>query len=169
MNEIANALYRQQKYQEAERAHRDLLGVCQRLLGEGHPLTIETMNSLGCTLYYMNNFREAADLHRTALEAYRRSVGKGHVKTLISKLNLADALLHLGEYREAELHYRDVLERIEGRDDERRSLKRRTAEGLLRVLEAEGRTREAENLRNKEGVKPASPQGDSAPASIRGD
>jgi tetratricopeptide (TPR) repeat protein len=106
---------------EAESQERRALELRRRVLGGGHPDTLDSQVSLGWLLTEQGKSAEAEGLLRLALEARRRALGDEHPDTLVVMNNLALALSALGQVAEAE------------------SLLRRTIEARRRVLGPEHR------------------------------
>jgi Tetratricopeptide repeat len=50
MNNLANVLSRQDKYEQTEEMHRQELAICQMVLGTEHPSTLTSMNNLATNL-----------------------------------------------------------------------------------------------------------------------
>ena len=50
MNNLANVLSRQDKYEQTEEMHRQELAICQMVQGKEHPSTLTSMNNLATNL-----------------------------------------------------------------------------------------------------------------------
>ena len=62
MNNLAEALCSQGKYEEAERMHRQTLELREKALGAEHPDTLASMNNLAIALRSQGKFEEASAL-----------------------------------------------------------------------------------------------------------
>ncbi len=82
----------------------------RRELGDEHPDTLNSINSLGALLDGQGNLDEAEPLLREALEISRRELGNGHPSTLTSINNLGLLLYSQGKLDEAEQLLREGLE-----------------------------------------------------------
>ena len=96
-----------------ERAFKPLqqaLEIRRRTLGDDHPDTLVSINSLGMLLMNQGKYDEAEPLIREALEARRRRLGDEHPRTLTSINNLGGLLMEQGKFAEAEPLLCEVLE-----------------------------------------------------------
>ncbi|KAK4109332.1 hypothetical protein N656DRAFT_839255 [Canariomyces notabilis] len=115
---VGEGLHQLGKYEDAERMHRQGLGLSEKVLGKEHPDTLTSMNSLANTLTSMNSlalvlesqgkYEEAERMHRQALGLREKELGlsekvsgKEHPDTLTSMNNLASVLRRQGKYEEA--------------------------------------------------------------------
>ena len=81
------------------------------MLGEEHPATLESIDTLGVLLNDQGE-RELAMLHyREALEKRRRILGQDHPDTLRSLNNIAGLLNNQGERDKALEYHREALEK----------------------------------------------------------
>ena len=106
-------------YEPAERYHRQTLETRRRVLGEDHPDTLSSMNSLANVYDNQGRYEEAEALHRQTLETRRRVLGEDHPNTLSSMNSLAYVYSRQGHYEEAEALHRQTLEtrrRVLGED-----------------------------------------------------
>jgi tetratricopeptide (TPR) repeat protein len=108
-NNLANALYAQGRYGEAETMYRETLAVRQRVLGSEHPETLQTANDLAIALYAQGKYGEAEPMHRETLAVRQRVLGSEHPEMLNTAYNLANALNAQGKHGEAETMYRETL------------------------------------------------------------
>ena len=79
-------------------------------LGDDHPATLTSANSLAGVLRALGEHQQALDLHRDTLDRLRRVLGDDHPDTLRSANNLAITLHSLGEYQQALDLHRDTLD-----------------------------------------------------------
>ena len=93
----------QGKLGEAEPLCREALAARKEALGERHPSTLSSMNSLAVLLRKQGKLGEAEPLFREALAAMKEALGERHPDTLTSMNNLAILLRDQGKLGEAEL------------------------------------------------------------------
>jgi tetratricopeptide (TPR) repeat protein/predicted Ser/Thr protein kinase len=120
------------------------LEVRRRLLGNDHPDTIRSINSVGYLLQMQGKLDQAEPLHREALERSRRALGDDHAETQTSINNMATLLEAQGKLAEAEPFYREALEccrRING-DDHEETLT--SLNNMAYLLQQQGKLAEAE-------------------------
>src|SRR5262249_6868278 len=91
----------QGRYAEAEPLFRTALAIYLKALGEGHPDTAASYNTLALDLYYQRRYAEAEPLHRRGLAIRLKALGEGHPDTARSYNNLADTLDAQGKLAEA--------------------------------------------------------------------
>lgn len=102
--------FRNGAYSAAERLYRLALKIGQRVLGDEHPITLNSLNNLALLLQAKGQFDEAEPLSRRGLEVRQRVLGDEHPDTLNSLNNLALLLHTKGESDDAEPLYRHALE-----------------------------------------------------------
>src|SRR5262249_43226664 len=109
------ALYRfRGQLDRAEQLLRRNLDGCRKTLGDNHPDTIGTMQSLGVVLQGQGRYAEAEPLLDQAL-ARRRVIGEDLPLTLATMANLASIRESLRQLDRAEALRREVLERTRKR------------------------------------------------------
>jgi tetratricopeptide (TPR) repeat protein len=106
----ARGLAARHRYAEAEKALRDVLAIHKRLLGEEHPTTALSYNSLAYNLHAQGKYREAQPLLQKALELRQKVLGEEHPETAQSYNNLAAILNAQGKHRQAQPLYQKALE-----------------------------------------------------------
>ncbi len=74
----------------------------RRQLGDDHPDTLISMNSLGALYYEQGKYPEAEVLYIKALAAYRRQLGDDHQFTLNTEGNLGVVRIRQGGAAHAE-------------------------------------------------------------------
>ena len=89
MNNPAEVLNDQGKYEQAEEIHRQALRLRETVLGEEHPSTLTSMNSLALVLSHQGKYEQAEEIHRQALRLMETVLGKEHPSTLVIRNNLA--------------------------------------------------------------------------------
>ncbi|KAH8159052.1 hypothetical protein CIB48_g9195 [Xylaria polymorpha] len=118
----------------------------QKLLGEQHRKTINTISGLGVTYSRQGKYEEAEKLHRQALELHKEVLGRRHPDTLISMSNLSTALNNQGKYEEAEKLHRQTLELHKEVLGRRHPGTLISMYKLASVLQNQGRHEEAEEI-----------------------
>jgi tetratricopeptide (TPR) repeat protein len=106
---IGNSYYDLGVYPDAERQLERALELRQRLLGEKHPDTQSTMNSLARIYRYEGKYSAAGPLIAKVLEIRRRALGKEHPDTLVSMDELASLYQKQGKNADAEQLFTQVL------------------------------------------------------------
>ena len=92
----------QGKYEEAEQMHQQVLELKEKVLGQGHPDTLTSMNNLAAALRYQGKYEEAEQMHRQVLELSEKVLGQEHPDMLTSMKNVALVLSDQGKLEEAE-------------------------------------------------------------------
>jgi tetratricopeptide (TPR) repeat protein len=98
------------QFAEAERLSRELLEIRRRWLGEKHPDTAESYNSVAMTLNAQGKFAAAQPLAERALEINRRLLTDDHPRTASSYDTLAESLFVQGKFAAAQSLSEKVLE-----------------------------------------------------------
>jgi tetratricopeptide (TPR) repeat protein len=62
MNNLAEVLESQSKYEEAEKIHRQTLELKEKVLGRDHPYTLRSMKNLVWVLQSQGKFEEAREI-----------------------------------------------------------------------------------------------------------
>jgi tetratricopeptide (TPR) repeat protein len=143
-HEIAFVLSDQGHYSEAETILRDVVNVCEHVLGPEDPDTLRNRNNLASALEGEGKDAEAEAEYRAVLKLEEKVLGPEHLGTLRSRDNLASALDGEGKHAEAEAEHRAVLklrEKILGPEHPDTLA---TRNNLARALEGEGKYAEAE-------------------------
>lgn len=66
------------KYDEAEEMHRQTLELSEKVLGQEHPSTLDSMNNLALVLDNQGKYNEAEEIHRQTLELSKKVLGQEH-------------------------------------------------------------------------------------------
>ncbi|MBT4584835.1 MAG: serine/threonine protein kinase [Phycisphaerae bacterium] len=98
------------KYDEAEPHLVKALSIRRRVLGDEHPSTLYSFDSMGSLLCKQGKYDEAMPYYVEALEGFRRILGNEHPSTLASIGNMGSLLRDQGKYDEAQVHYTEALE-----------------------------------------------------------
>jgi tetratricopeptide (TPR) repeat protein/tRNA A-37 threonylcarbamoyl transferase component Bud32 len=105
---IADLLFAQGKYDEAEKLYRSVIKTRSRVLGPENPDTLASRHRLVYALNEEEKHAEAEAEARQVVGLREKILGFEHPDTLLSRYNLASALYHEGKYAEAERLYRQV-------------------------------------------------------------
>ena len=145
-DEIANLLFAQGKYSDAEKLFRRVIEMRTRVLGPEHPDTLTSRHWLVYALNEQEKHAEAEAEARQVVALREKVLGSEHPDTLLSRYNLANVFSHEAKYVEAEAMYREVIEldeKVIGPEDSRTFAARI---GLANVLNSEGKLSESETL-----------------------
>ena len=82
----------------------------KKLLGEGHPDTLNSMGTLAVSLFALGDLEGARGLNKQALEARIRVLGEEHPDTLSSMGDLASTLYALGDLEGARVLNQQTLD-----------------------------------------------------------
>jgi tetratricopeptide (TPR) repeat protein len=98
-------LWSRGQYPQALALEEQALAGYQRVLGDDHPDTLQSMNNLAGTRLALGDFDGARELYEQALSGRQRVLGDDHPDTLSSMNNLAETRRALGDLDGArELH-----------------------------------------------------------------
>jgi tetratricopeptide (TPR) repeat protein len=145
-NNLAQALANQVKYVEAERIHREVLGVNERVLGAEHRVTLACAANVASILARQGKHADAERIHSRVHGVQTRVLGAEHPETLMVANNLGSALSNQGKYVKAERIQRDVLgvrTRVLGAEHPDTL---ESASYLANTLAAQGKLTEAEQM-----------------------
>ena len=118
---MASALVRENRPEEAEVMLRRLHAEETARLGPEHPKPLTTAHNLAAALILQTRFCDAERIEREVLATMRRVLGEDHPETLSSAHNLCVVLAHQDKHAEAERMQRAVLaaqRRVLGEADE---------------------------------------------------
>jgi tetratricopeptide (TPR) repeat protein len=118
----AQHLRARHRYAEAEKAQREALALIRKTLGEDHPDTARSYNSLALTLSAQGRHAEAQPLFQRALDLRKNLLGEGGPDTALSYNNVGSCLANLGKHAEAQpLHQKalDLSRKLLGEDHPR--------------------------------------------------
>ncbi len=73
INNLAEVLSRQGKYDEAEEMHRQALALKETVLGKEHPSTLTSVNNLAEVLSRQGKYDEAEEMYRQMLALKERA------------------------------------------------------------------------------------------------
>ena len=80
MTNLADTLYLESRYSDAEKLERETLEIQKRVLGPEHPETLMTMYNLTCALNKTGSFVEAEALGRKTLDVRSRVLGPEDIR-----------------------------------------------------------------------------------------
>ncbi len=146
LNNLAQAVFAQGRYEEAEGLQREALAVRRQALPAGHPDIATSLSNLANVVRAQGRYEEAERLYKEALEMLRQALPAGHPAIAASVSNLAGVVSDQGRYGEAEGLRREALEIYRqalhlGHPDIAASVS-----NLATVVFAQGRYGEAEGL-----------------------
>jgi serine/threonine protein kinase/TolA-binding protein len=107
---LAEAVYNQGRYAEAEALIIPVLQVQRRVLGAEHPDTLHSTYNMAIGYREQGKYLQAEALLSQVLQASRRVFGPEQVRTLDCMDKLAEAYLREGKYTEAEALGSQVVE-----------------------------------------------------------
>ena len=81
-NNLAIALRKQGKHEEAEKLQRSILDRSVHALGETHPNTLTGLSNLAMVLQYQGKHAEAEEHSRKVLELSKKTLGPDILDTL---------------------------------------------------------------------------------------
>ncbi|KAI8627280.1 hypothetical protein F5Y19DRAFT_443795 [Xylariaceae sp. FL1651] len=106
---LANALFNEGRYEEAEQKYRQAHELGVKTLGTRHPQTLRSLDCIASMLVEQGKYAEAEQLSRQVLELRKEALGAKHPDSLTSMNNLGCAIQSQGRYTEAEQTHRQVL------------------------------------------------------------
>ncbi|KAL9086368.1 MAG: hypothetical protein Q9165_007154 [Trypethelium subeluteriae] len=112
LSKLAGCLYKDGKDKEAEIAYADLVKAWEGVLGEEHPSTLESMNSLSLAYSGQGRLEDAEVLQLQVMEIRKRTLSEEHPDTLISMADLAATYSEQGRWKEAEMLQIQVSEMV---------------------------------------------------------
>jgi nucleoside phosphorylase/tetratricopeptide (TPR) repeat protein len=102
IDNIADCLYEEGKFNEAEVLYTELLRIKQENTGPNHPSALYSMAQLAVTYWKQGRWNEAEKLGVQVLEMRKTVLGAEHPHTLTSMSNLALVYTDQGRWNEAE-------------------------------------------------------------------
>jgi tetratricopeptide (TPR) repeat protein len=103
-------VYRDGRYDEAEKAFTQVMENRKRVLGAEHPDTLTSMANLASTFWNQGRWKEAEELEVQVIETRKMVLGAEHLDTLTSMNNLASIYTNQGRWKEAEELELQVIE-----------------------------------------------------------
>lgn len=146
LNKQVEQLYRQGKFKEALALGEKALSLAERVLGEEHPDTLESLHNLAFFYDDQGRLAKAEPLYQRVLAAYERVRGMEDIDTLRSLNNLAVFYEEQGRLADAEPLFKQALaayERVRGKEH---PYTLKTMNNLADLYVAQGHLAEAEPL-----------------------
>jgi hypothetical protein len=143
---LAQSLYGEGEYAEAERIFRSVHRTYMRVLGAEHPNSLMMASEIALCLSYQEQYAKAEYIDREVYAIRKRVLGAEHPATLMSASNLAACQSHQGKSAEAEQMNRKinvVRERVLGADPPDTLM---SASNLAFDLNRQGKYAEAETI-----------------------
>lgn len=140
----AQALEKQEKYDEAVPLFRKALSVFQSNLGEDHRVTAAANNNLARNLNKQGAYVEAEVFYRKSLSIFLDVLGIEHARSATAYNNLALNLKAQGRYKEAETLHIEALDIWKNALDEEHRFTATGYDNLGSAINAQGRHSEAE-------------------------
>lgn len=106
---LAEALFQQEKFQEARFLQEAVLAAREAADGAAAPSTLLASTALGLTLAELGQFPDALALQDTVIDAYQRELGDEHAATVESLAVRADILARAGRLEQAA----QLMERVQ--------------------------------------------------------
>lgn len=97
-------------YRSARESYAHVVETLRRGLGEEHPDTLESMNTLAAVLLAKGQFVDARQYQEQVVKTRERVLGEEHPDTLTSVINLARMLFAQGHLTDARRHEEQTLE-----------------------------------------------------------
>jgi tetratricopeptide (TPR) repeat protein len=97
---VAQALWYQGRYADAEQQYRRLVEVDERALGPDHPQLLAAQVNLAVAVAAQHRVAEAERLYREVLSGQERVLGPEHQFTVLTRENLASLLVDAGHMAE---------------------------------------------------------------------
>lgn len=110
LSDLAEALFEQGQYDEAETHQRQALAMRKRLLGSGDPAVVDSLNNLAMVLLEQGKYDESEKLQRQALDILKGQSVPRSADIAIALNNFAGALEKQGKLLEAETMSRQALD-----------------------------------------------------------
>ena len=98
------------RYRDAVSFYEAALVIRERLLGDRHPDTAESLNQLGMSFYDLGQYEKARSAYQRALDVWRDTLGESNPSTAAAWNNLASVYDHMGDKPKALEFYRKSLE-----------------------------------------------------------
>jgi tetratricopeptide (TPR) repeat protein len=134
------------RYREAEELQEHVMQTRKRVLGDEHPDTLTSINSLALTYWNQGRWEAAEGLEVQVMQIRKRVLSEEHPDTLLSMNNLASTYRDQGRWKEAEALEVQVMQmrkRVLG-DEHHNTLN--SMANLALTYSKQGRWKEAEKL-----------------------
>jgi len=97
-------------YVEAQKWYQQALGGKEKVLGNGHPSTLSTVNSMAVVFNKKGEYGKALEWYQWALDGKEKALGKHHPSTLDTINNMANVFSAQGGYGKALEWYQRALD-----------------------------------------------------------
>jgi len=137
LNVLGNVLWHQGRLDQAEKVHRDALGIRQRVLPAIHEEIAESVHNLGALRYFAGDLAGAEQLWRRSAEIENATGGRDNHNFATSLHTLAIVISDQGRYDEAlelELESLEIRETVLGPDHPHVALSLTTLGNIYRDL-----------------------------------
>jgi TolA-binding protein len=106
----AHSLYRQKKYEEAERAYRQAVQEREKVLGRDHADTINARCWTAHSLFYQKKYEEAERMYRQVVQEREKVLGPEYADTIDARYWWTRSLYEQRQFEQAERLFRQILE-----------------------------------------------------------
>jgi tetratricopeptide (TPR) repeat protein len=139
-------LHQRAQYADAEALYQQALAIRERVCGQEHPDTAESLSKLAWLYKDQGKYAKAERLEQQGLAIREKVLGPEHSETATSVHNLASLYFNQGRYGEAEPLFQRALrtkEKVRGPDHRETAI---TLHNLALLYKHQGRLKEAEPL-----------------------
>ena len=157
MEQLAHELSRQKRYDEALRLKRRGLQLWRNAVGPEHAAVASSMHTLGEMLIERGDYAEAESLLVQVIAMRARLYGPGTVLIGLTRSSLGEAFYRQRRFEEAERELTRALEIQKRYQTDQHEDMRRTYRRLALVLDALGRSGEADRYRTLVRVEASTP------------
>lgn len=119
LNKKALQLYKDGKYEEAEKVVRQSLEIAEKKYGAEHHRTGTSLNNLAMLYKSQGRYSDAEPLYKRSLAIFEKILGKEHLGIAICLNNLASLYQLQGKYADAEPLFKralEIREKIQGKE-----------------------------------------------------
>lgn len=120
LHRLGNLFHAQGKLDDSVEMYQKSLAGKERVLGQNHPSTLDTVSDLGNLYRERGKLEEVEDIYRRAIAGYKEALGPDHPSTFKAVGNLGNLYRDQGKLAEAEEMYQQALagkERVLGREN----------------------------------------------------
>jgi len=144
MSLLVGILLDQSRFKSAEEVSRELILTSQRVLGRSHHRVFEELSTLAGIFYSQASFAKAEATATKALAFLSSNLGAEHPETCWASKILADIYYLTGRFNDAEQLASQTVAKLMAQDGQHYILAS-TIVGLVRLLQQQGRLRDAED------------------------
>ncbi|KAF3398126.1 Nephrocystin-3 [Penicillium rolfsii] len=120
LHRLGNLFHAQGKLDDSVEMYQKSLAGKERVLGQNHPSTLDTVSDLGNLYRERGKLEEVEDIYRRAIAGYKEALGPDHPSTFKAVGNLGNLYRDQGKLEEAKEMYQEALagkERVLGREN----------------------------------------------------